>query len=245
MTEIIIKPSATGNFKSTRGKEGLRVGGHEAGGICGIDPATKPDIIWRHIVSRVDPNVQDLPEPPSAYGDAAKKHGQLCEPLIAVNYTKRTGLLVRDGNYWKHAELPELYGIAPDRKVYNQKGDFIGILEIKAAYGNMYTEPKPNHITQMMMELWIIRQSQPQITWCDYFVQKLDEEHPENTVNPETLHCRIHHSPAYEKWMTSRLLYFTYCMMNRVPPNNIKIVSEAPPAVKIEYINASDSVIKD
>ncbi len=245
MTEIVIKQPATGNFKSKRGEEGMRTGGHESGGICGVDPTTKPDIIYIHIASQIDPSIQDLFEPPSAYGEAAKKYGQRNEPLLAVAYAELTGLTVRDGNYWKHPKLPELFGVAPDRKVYNSNNEFIGILEIKAAYGTMYTEPKPNHITQMMMELWIIRYTHPQITWCDYFVQKRDEEEPEKTVNPETLYCRVHHSAAYEKWMTPRLFYFAMCLMNRVRPNNIKIVSEAPPAVKIEYIDVYNVGIKD
>ena len=141
--EVVVEQNTQEWMGLRRGNYGVRIGGSEAGKACHIDKNQNPHEFYLTIL---------LPSKPKE--SAATKHGHRCEDMIAERYVAITGNKIKDGNYWICKEFPDLYGASPDRKVYNDEDQFIGILEIKAPHGPMYTEPKPEHIAQMMLQVF-------------------------------------------------------------------------------------------
>ncbi len=230
--QVNVQQNTTEWFLTRRGPKGIRVGGSEAGTICGVSGNALPFSLYDKIIGELEGTWPQNEEEPEAC-----KHGHRCEPLISDLYTAFTGYVVEEANYWKHIDpkLEDLYGCSPDRKVYIN-GKFEGLLEIKAPYHVMYKKIKPEHICQMQYQMWITQKP-----WCDYMAVKLDHDQPENKNNEsQSLLKRVYYSKDYvEKWMKPRLFYFSECLINRTPPPRELYrtkQTQNPPVVKSEIL---------
>jgi len=227
----------------------LRIGGADVGVVCGIgypkEETCNPNSVY--LKKRAKIEGKDIS---SHEKDPRTEHGDRCEPIIAQTYAAITGNRVTNANYWLSKEYPDLYGAKPDRKVYRKNNsnnaeegegeegeevynddDFIGLLEIKAPYVKMYTEPKPEHIAQMMYEMWIIGKP-----WCDYCAQLIrheDSKEEEGDFVGEIMLKRVHYNEKYVAWMLERLLYMSECIMKESNPN-LTFYNVPPPEVRIE-----------
>lgn len=229
--EIIIKSDYQGG-SFTRGKKRIRVGGSEAGIICGLHLTVFPCDLYDIIIEGIDRTQEKKEEEEKS--DACK-HGDLCEPIIADLYPHFIANQLKPGNYWLHEnkDMRYLYGCAPDRKVY-LNDQFIGLLSIKAPYGKMYTDIKLDHMTQMQYEMWVTHKP-----WCDYMAVKLKHDHPEQDRRPEMLLKRVYKSEKYIDFMKDRLfLFHKYVMERERPPSNLYRIESmdlrAPPNVQVE-----------
>ncbi len=149
-------------------------------------------------------------------------HGHLSEPVILRLYEKLTGNRVSDGNYWLHSkpELKDYYGCSPDgiieydsfTKRERKTGEKpFGLIEIKAPYHVLYDDIKPEHMCQMMYQMWITG-----ATYCDYVVGLLDHETPELTLEPKLFIRRIEfNSEFFQKFIYPRILNFTISLINK------------------------------
>ncbi len=210
--------------KYRRGEYGIRQGGSDAGKICGL---YKTPLDHYHAMIREIDDPKQIEEE-----EEACKHGHRCEPLIAEMYAEFTGNELKEPNYWEPEDplLRHLYGCTPDRKVYIN-GKFEGLLEIKAPYSRMYEEPKPEHVCQMMFQMWITKKP-----WCDYMAVKLDHDNPEEDrkKKPPYLLLRIFYNKEYvENWMKPRLFYFSECLMTRHEPQLRLFFNKPPPQVSM------------
>ncbi len=228
----------------------IRIGGSDVGTACGVgypgDDSCNPNKIY--LEKRAKMEGIDIT---SHEKDPVTEHGQRCEPIVAQTYATITGNRITNANYWLSKEFPDLYGASPDRKVYlpkdpsylkedncnnnnsNRKDDdddFDGLLEIKAPYGKMYTEPKRHHIAQMMFEMWTVGKK----TWCDYCAQLIKHEDSEEEIGEEIMLKRIYYNEKYvEEWMLPRLFYMSDCIMRGKNPD-LTVYKDPPLPVRID-----------
>jgi hypothetical protein len=264
--EIKIVPNSLEHFKTRRGELEIRIGGSEAPYACNIpyEIGPSPDCValsfyWT-CICRMDPSViMHEEEADSEDFIKATKHGHRCEPIIAdkiyivimkilFKYNDDDWVL-KDGNYFLHPDLPELYGSSPDRQIWanpklvdennrniiKQNIDlcelvFIAVLEIKACWGEMYDKPKNQHICQMHKQMLETGKK-----FAHYCACKMDHDDPENDSNPEVMIALVHYSQAYVDWMMPRLFYMSKCLMKRTPPDPL-VYSIPPPEVEYKYI---------
>jgi len=140
--EIVCDQDAPSFFHSLRrGSGGCDIGSSEAGTAIQTLERAYPRDLFRHIIGHPDYQREPGPEP-----DACA-HGHRCEPLIADQYVAITGAIIRPGNTFK----ANGQGSSPDRKVYDQEGNWVGLLEIKAPFHRMYDTGslKRDHLVQV------------------------------------------------------------------------------------------------
>ena len=173
--------------------------------------------------------------------------------------------------YWQHIEFSFFYGVSPDREIWEMpplerpiiwnnmwlphllfdqqkkiQPRLIGLLEIKSPWGAIYREPKEEHIAQCMMQMWIIRRTNPYLRYCDYFVGKLDSKTPQDVSLAKFLLVRFYYTKKYIRWMKKRLYHFSSCLWHtlwsktkprtRFEPDEKWIKSEPPPPVRFQVL---------
>jgi hypothetical protein len=199
-------------FHIRRGSYGVRVGGSEIGDILNVSGFAKPLAVYEKIIAqRYGLWERDDESPPPCV------HGHTCEPLIAEMYARAMKAVLAEGGYYRHSDqdLGELYGASPDRRILGPDGSVVGLLEIKAPYGRMYTHVKPGYMAQIQYQMWCSG-----LPTCDFLAVKLDHEQPEKTFPSRTriYLARVWRSDEYIAWMLPRLLLFSKCIILEQPP---------------------------
>jgi hypothetical protein len=225
-------------FRMRRGPKGLRVGSSEVGAVVGAALEQRPPrALYDKMVALMDNTWQEDPVGEDEEDPPACAHGHRCEDLIAQMYSHYEKVPLADGGYYEHGEFPDLYGASPDRRVMDpERGEAVGLVEIKAPFERMYKDVKDEHMAQMQYQLWCSG-----LQWCDYVAVFLDKKKPDKTIPSKTqvLLVRVHRSEEYIAWMAKRVFYFSACLMNRTRPpmelyTNEVYGYEDPPLVKKE-----------
>ena len=228
-------------FHMRRGDYDVRIGGSEIGVVTGVSVFSKPYSLWEKIIGQTDGTWEN-----SSETIPACEHGDACEPLIADMYARYTKADLDAGGYYQHPhpQLGELYGASPDRRILSKggegnpvpAGETVGLVEIKAPFGRMYTHVKDDHMAQIQYQLWCSG-----LEYCDYVAVKLDHNTPEKTFpsNVRVLLARVYRSEEYIQWMMPRLFLFSRCLILRVkmPPglyDDEKMGKEDPPNPRVE-----------
>lgn len=235
-----------------RGPHKMRVGGSEVSVIVGIDGFAKAYSLYDKICKQ-----QDGLWPKEEGSPAPCVHGNTCEDMIADVFAEKMEYTLLPGGYYRHSDpdLGHFYGASPDRLVLSKDartdgapvGEVCALLEIKAPYGRMYQEVKPEHMAQMQFQMWV-----GGVPRCYYLAIKLrhDAEDemgtgygPRSTPPRETkvLLAVVHYSAEFVAWMIPRLFYFTKCVAERTEPphdlyDNEASGYEAPPIPRVEYV---------
>lgn len=198
------------------GPWGIGIGSSDAGTICGLNELKTPlQFYWKKIVT-ICPEMNILFKQEETEKDKKNfDHGHKWEDYIAKHYSEITGNNIGPGNYWPHPKYPEVYGASPDRLIYNKSGKLVRVLEIKAPTKELYSEPKSEHIAQMMFQMWIVGTEE-----ADYAVGFVS---PDSSPDTETFKnfmiYTVKRSEEYISWMKRRLFYMTKCLYQRTPPD--------------------------
>lgn len=216
MTEIKVEQNTPKWKRHRKGPYDLRSGASSAAVICGVSENALLFSFYDHMTS---PEAEDEEEedPPAC------AHGHSCESYAADGiYDKLVaGVTRKPGNYFTHPNryLAPFLGCSPDGQIFDESGENrLGLLEIKCPYHRMYDRPKPEHVAQIMFQMWITGQT----TWCDYLAVKYDQHQPENGARQVMLK-RVYYSEEYvEEFLKPRVYYFLKCLLTRTrPPKNL------------------------
>jgi hypothetical protein len=203
MSEVVTVQGTEEWKRLRRGRRRIAIGASEAGAAVGVSKYALPTALYEVIVTEMDTHSEDNPN--FAVGHEG-------EPYLLDWYRRITGYVVKNGNYWRHADYPDYYGCTPDGQVYDDSGNMVGLVEAKTYVKCMFTEPKPEHIAQMQFQMWVTG-----MPWCDYFGCHFSSGIGIASCTPVLL-IRFYRSDAYIDWMTERLREFTRCLKAKTPP---------------------------
>jgi putative phage-type endonuclease len=179
-------------------KHGL--GGSDAGVALGMSPFKTPLELWREKVGEAAaPDLSD---------NEAVRFGNLLEPVIAEEFSRRTGLIVhRVNDTIKHAEHPWMFANI-DRRIVGQKAG----LEIKTAsvrsahaWGDAGTDDVPMHYLAQCTHYMAVTE------WPVWHVAVL-------LGGNELRAYRIERDPELERMMLDRLSAFWELVKTKTPP---------------------------
>lgn len=218
MTETEVEQNTPEWEKYRKGPYDLMMGASSAGTMCGVSANVDlfggsscplPFSLYDHTIF---PLTEEEENPPACV------HGHQCEPYAGLIYDKLVvGVTRKPGNHFTHPNeyLAPFLGCSPDGQIFDESGNNrLGLLEIKCPYHVMYDKPKPEHLAQMMFQMWITGQT----TWCDYLAVKYDKHLPENGPK-EIMLKRVYYSEDYvERLLKPRVYYFIKCLLTKTRP---------------------------
>jgi putative phage-type endonuclease len=136
--------------------------GSNIGAALGINPWKSPDDLIRSMVREYHGAESEFE------GNVATEHGNLHEPLAAMDYQNKTGNLVTECGFFVHPDHDWL-GASPDGLV-----DDDGLVEIKCPFGLRNkkgddlvfktAEEQPHYYAQMQIEMACTGRK-----WCDFY----------------------------------------------------------------------------
>ena len=126
------------------------IGASDVATICGLNPYKSPFRLWAEKTGKIEPEPSSLPA----------RVGKVLEPLIASEYTLKTGRVLENPGEFTVFPHPEFEWLrcTPDRIAYDSKvGDVWGAVEMKSigemAARDMKDDPKIEHTIQLQIQL--------------------------------------------------------------------------------------------